>query len=219
MSNRKLQTKKSSSDDIDSLLDQVEQKYFKSPEAKRLSELAPKDCECTKKQETNWEEVEEILKDFKFEDTNPFGKSKNNSWVRKDVETAPHKITSSKGESSQEKKVEDSFRKCFSLLLGGSYEDLGLSEIGRERPCDKLKCLRCDFQVISFDNYAWDSSTDYLFLRNNMPEFQKLAVKLTKKKGCRAYACQCNHLSVSKITFVQAKPEVRWVCGKHKIRP
>lgn len=115
-------------DDIDVLLDQVEKKYFKSPEAKRLSELAPQDCECTKKQETNWEEVDEILKDFVFEDTNTFGKPKNNSWVT----TSNGGLST--GESSQKKGFSgESNQKCFRPLLAGSYEKMGYSEIGRER--------------------------------------------------------------------------------------
>jgi len=50
-----------------------------------------------------------------------------------------------------------------------------------------------------------------------MPEFEKLAVNLTRKKGSRAYACQCESLSVSKLTNVLAKSNIRWVCGKHRV--
>lgn len=126
MSNNPLQ--KNQSDDIDDLLDNVERKYF-SPEAQKLSQIAPKDCECTKKQETNWTEVDEILKDFVFEDTNPFGKHKNNSWIRSDIQAPPSAVSSSKGK----KGPEEIYLKCFRILLAGSYEQMGHCEIGRER--------------------------------------------------------------------------------------
>lgn len=129
MSSKLPQKQRVESEDIDNILDQVEKKYF-SAEAKKLSEIAPKDCECTKKQETNWEEVDAILKDFVFEDTNPFGKHKNNSWIRKDISQNP---AGAPNKSSQGKKSGEACLKCLKVLLAGSYEQMGHSEIGRER--------------------------------------------------------------------------------------
>ena len=51
------------------------------------------------------------------------------------------------------------------------------------RACDNLRCTDCDFKVATFDNYSWDTTTDYLFLRNNAPDFYKLKAKLCPKKG------------------------------------
>mgnify|MGYP002804267457 CR=1 FL=1 len=51
------------------------------------------------------------------------------------------------------------------------------------RTCDQLRCTSCDFQVVSFDNYKWHSSCDYLFFRNNIPDFSKLKVNLIQKQG------------------------------------
>ncbi|XP_061027642.1 cilia- and flagella-associated protein 418 isoform X3 [Eubalaena glacialis] len=51
--------------------------------------------------------------------------------------------------------------------------------------------------------------------RNNMPEFHKLKTKLVKKKGTRAYACQCSWRTVGELTDVQTDHHLRWVCGKH----
>ncbi|CAG7785073.1 unnamed protein product [Allacma fusca] len=192
-------------DDIETLLDQVEKKYISS-----ASHSAPKppvkDCPCNEKTETNWDEVEELLRDFRFEDTNPFGKQNNNSWARPQLK-----------EENPEKREVSRELKCFPVYLSGSYEVMGHSEVGFERPCDKLKCVRCDFDIVYFDNFEWEASTDYLFLRNNMPDFEKLAAKLHKMKGTRAYACQCQHLSIEKLTNVNAVPQLRWVCGKHSL--
>ena len=47
------------------------------------------------------------------------------------------------------------------------------------RTCSTLRCVQCDFGVISFQDTKWDKSVDYLFLRNNYPEKEKLKKKLT----------------------------------------
>lgn len=46
-----------------------------------------------------------------------------------------------------------------------------------------MRCTSCDFKVVSFDDFEWDRSTDYLFLRNNAPEFERLKSNLNRKKG------------------------------------
>ncbi|XP_065751780.1 cilia- and flagella-associated protein 418 isoform X2 [Phocoena phocoena] len=51
--------------------------------------------------------------------------------------------------------------------------------------------------------------------RNNMPEFHKLKTKLVKKKGTRAYACQCSWRTIEELTDLQTDHHLRWVCGKH----
>ena len=37
--------------------------------------------------------------------------------------------------------------------------------------------------MVCYDNYQWNSSCDYLFFRNNIPDFSKLKVNLIKKHG------------------------------------
>ena len=51
------------------------------------------------------------------------------------------------------------------------------------RTCDRLRYTDCDFNVLSFDDVHWAANTDYLFLRNNMPDYQRLKSKLKTKKG------------------------------------
>ncbi|XP_064248309.1 cilia- and flagella-associated protein 418 isoform X2 [Passer domesticus] len=51
--------------------------------------------------------------------------------------------------------------------------------------------------------------------RNNMPELSKLRAKMIKKKGARAYACQCSWRSIDELTDLQTEQQLRWVCGKH----
>ena len=42
------------------------------------------------------------------------------------------------------------------------------------RACDRLRCTSCDFHITIFDDQSWREETDYLFLRNNHPDRNKL---------------------------------------------
>ncbi|XP_050988088.1 cilia- and flagella-associated protein 418 isoform X2 [Labeo rohita] len=53
--------------------------------------------------------------------------------------------------------------------------------------------------------------------RNNMPDYHKLKVKLRRKKGGRAYACQCSWHSTLSLTDLREQQQLKWVCGKHKV--
>ncbi|XP_044062923.1 protein C8orf37 homolog isoform X2 [Siniperca chuatsi] len=90
------------------------------------------------------------------------------------------------------------------------------SQSGGRKSCDQLRCISCDFRVLMFDDCEWDSSCDYLFLRNNMPDRQKLGAKLKKRRGLRAYACQCSWFSTLEPADLRDQPQLRWVCGKHQ---
>ncbi|CAE1272120.1 Protein C8orf37 homolog [Acanthosepion pharaonis] len=106
------------------------------------------------------------------------------------------------------------FIRCFPVYLAGSDYPCGLSSSSNKRSCDKLRCTSCDFKVLSFEGFAWHSSTNYLFLRNNVPDVGRLKAKLLFKKGCRAYCCQCFYKTVSSLTPL-TQTEVKWVCGQH----
>ena len=51
------------------------------------------------------------------------------------------------------------------------------------RSCDMLRCTDCDFHVEMFDDVSWHPKTDYLFLRNNIPDYDKVKVNLVTRKG------------------------------------
>ena len=51
------------------------------------------------------------------------------------------------------------------------------------RACDKLRCTACDFPVVWFSDSVWHSRSEYLFFRNNYPEFDRLKKNLVRKKG------------------------------------
>ena len=99
-------------------------------------------------------------------------------------------------------------------LLGGPMASTGVSSVASPRVCDNMLCLACNLPVIAVDNVQWDESTDYLFLRNNVPNIDKLRAKLKMKKGCRAYACQCQWRNVTDI-ISSRNSGVQWICRKH----
>ncbi|KAK3085850.1 hypothetical protein FSP39_009639 [Pinctada imbricata] len=90
----------------------------------------------------------------------------------------------------------------------------GMASSLSKKACDRLRCTSCDFKVYSFDNFQWDSNTDYLFLRNNVPDFHRLKSNLIPAKGYRGYCCQCSHRSILELTKLE-DPNLKWVCGKH----
>uniref|UniRef100_A0A674GXH9 Cilia- and flagella-associated protein 418 n=34 Tax=Telluraves TaxID=3073808 RepID=A0A674GXH9_TAEGU len=107
-------------------------------------------------------------------------------------------------------------KRCCPVYLGGSLSPSGIGTNISKRTCDQLRCTACDFRVSLFNDYIWDQSCDYLFFRNNMPELSKLRAKMIKKKGARAYACQCSWRSIDELTDLQTEQQLRWVCGKHE---
>jgi len=106
--------------------------------------------------------------------------------------------------------------KCFPLLIGGSSESIGLSTTVSKQCCSSLRCYNCDFSVVMFDNFRWSPDIDYLFLRNNMPDFNKLQSRLLSRRNSRAYACQCQWINAQEITELTGELKRLWHCGgKH----
>ena len=103
--------------------------------------------------------------------------------------------------------------------------------------CDALRCVSCDFDVVSFDDAAWidqgqsvsggrakvtgsshGSGVDYMFFRNRYPDDGKLREGMVRRVGARAYCCQCTWRWLEegereKVDAVGGK--MRWVCGGH----
>ncbi len=119
-------------EEVEKLLDEVESSFltgFKPYNPKKIlvSSEEARSCPCSKKTDTNWEEVEELLREFRFEDTNPFSKSKNKSWARPDV-------TRTRAESKEDKYCgKKTDEKCYRVYLAGSYEVMGCSIPGSEK--------------------------------------------------------------------------------------
>ncbi|XP_068425124.1 cilia- and flagella-associated protein 418 [Clinocottus analis] len=121
-------------------------------------------------------------------------------------------------EFPEEKKLssQSGGRKCCPVFVGGSSVPSGVGTATSKRSCDQLRCTSCDFRVLTFDDREWNSSCDYLFLRNNAPDRLKLGAQLRKRSGSRAFACQCSWFTATEPTDLRERAALRWVCGTHR---
>ncbi|XP_038069135.1 protein C8orf37 homolog isoform X2 [Patiria miniata] len=211
-------------DDIDDLLDEVETKFCtktpvkKDSSSRRQEEKNPVGSKSKKPagQESKPALSKKSAKKLSGEDDDL------NSMID-DIIDGPEPPKSLQRQNSQSsyttpsRTASISQRRCNPVYLGGSADPMGLSSAVSQRMCDQLRCTSCDFKIVAFDNYEWDSTCDYLFFRNNVPDFKKLSAKLKKRRGSRAYACQCMWRSVKTVSKVEQDLQLKWVCGKHAL--
>ncbi|XP_030831347.1 protein C8orf37 [Strongylocentrotus purpuratus] len=200
-------------DDIDDLLNEVEIKFCtKSPAKPSLVEKVTSSNSRPKsksKQSKSAKSKEKDELDSIIDDIIDFPEP---------LETISHRPgPPSQSSFSRQSAVNgvSSDRKCFPVFLGGSSTAMGVGSTVIHKACDQLRCTSCDFKVVFYDDFEWDQSCNYLFFRNNVPDFQKLRAKLRKKKDCRAYACQCCWRSLKAQTDLSQDHDLKWVCGKH----
>ncbi|KAM3873523.1 cilia- and flagella-associated protein 418 [Diretmus argenteus] len=204
-------------DDLDELLDEVEHKFCRNvsvaSSAHTDSSKAAKSGKenegertysATKPEQliSDTEDIDALLAELD-EDFNESHQSK--------TEQLPTGLKTEKKPS-----VNPGGRRCCPVFLGGSSIATGIGTAMSKRSCDQLRCTSCDFRVLTFDDYEWDTSCDYLFLRNNMPDSQKLRSRLKRRRGLRSYACQCSWFSARETTDLRDQSQLRWVCGKHQ---
>ncbi|KAF6022437.1 C8orf37 [Bugula neritina] len=183
-------------DDIDDLLDEVEASFVKKQDSpKKLSKTLSSS--------------NKIKDRYKDDDLNSI-MDEICAIPEADNLSIPHPISHTAPVTPGSTK-----KRCFQLYLSGTAVPDGINTTAHQRACDSLRCTDCDFKVSTFKDVVWDSSTDYLFLRNNMPDFSRLKAKLLHKSGAKAYACQCKFRSVNKLMDVSKEKELKWVCGKH----
>ncbi|KAM6171180.1 cilia- and flagella-associated protein 418 isoform 2-T2 [Erethizon dorsatum] len=204
--------------DLDELLDEVESKFFR-PDPLRLDmDKRPKGGGGGTTHSNDWNRTQakdslRSTETFKKEDLDSLI---NEIFEEPSFDQKPLKLKSkSSGNTSVRASLQGLHKSCSPVYLGGSRVPRGIGTRTSQRACDQLRCIGCDFRVVSYSDYMWDKSCDYLFFRNNMPEFHKLKTKLVKKKGTRAYACQCSWRSVEELTDLQTDHQLHWVCGKH----
>ncbi|XP_074843014.1 cilia- and flagella-associated protein 418 isoform X2 [Carettochelys insculpta] len=196
-------------DELDALLDEVETKFCRLEAlgarkrdrggGEEAAEERHRSSKILTKADDDEEDIDDIIKDIIDE----------SSFSKKTVKSAAP--TSVRNRAS----IQAHGKSCCPVYLGGSSTPYGIGTNISQRACDQLRCTACDFHVSLYNDYQWDKSCDYLFFRNNMPEFSKLRMKMIRKKGSRAYACQCSWRSIDELTDLQTDRELRWVCGKH----
>ncbi|XP_016315638.1 protein C8orf37-like isoform X2 [Sinocyclocheilus anshuiensis] len=189
-------------DDLDDLLDEVESKFCCSTSASKQSTYALKQTDqkcanpedkkqsrkqqCKKVQHDN-DDIDVMLQEILDEDYQP---------ISTHEPTADKTFTIDSCSQTMSKK-------CCPVFLGGSSVPHGVGTSVSQ-------------SVIMFEDHEWDSSCDYLFFRNNMPDYHKLKAKLRRKRGGRAYACQCSWHSTLTLSDLREQQQLKWVCGKHK---
>ncbi|KAM4864647.1 cilia- and flagella-associated protein 418 isoform 1-T1 [Thomomys bottae] len=201
--------------DLDELLDEVESKFCRSDPLKpdrtewatgreSVSHLSVSNQDQTRTNLRSTEKEDDLdsLINEIFEEPNLDKKSFK-------LKSKPSSNTSTKAS------IQGLTKSCGPVYLSGSSVPCGIGTNTSQRACDHLRCIACDFWVVSYSDYMWDTSCDYLFFRNNMPDFHKLKTKLVTKKGARAYACQCSWRTIEELTNLQTDHQLRWVCGKH----
>lgn len=75
------------------------------------------------------------------------------------------------------------------------YVGEGSDRPGRA-PCPSMRCIACDFPVLSFPRAAWPKDVGYMFFRNHCPDRAKLSAGMLSEQGAVAYCCQCSWLSL-----------------------
>ncbi|KAM8911039.1 cilia- and flagella-associated protein 418 isoform 1-T1 [Lycaon pictus] len=198
---------------LDELLDEVESKFCRPGPLRPGAAGRPRGCGGgvlgTERDRAAAEETLRSAETFEKEDD--LDSLINEIFEEPNLDKKPVKLKSkSSGNPSVRASTQSLGKSCSPVYLGGSTAPCGIGTNTSQRACDRLRCVACDFRVVSYDDYMWDQSCDYLFFRNNMPEFQKLRTKLVKKPGARAYACQCSWRTAEALTALQADPQLRW---------
>ncbi|KAM4579854.1 cilia- and flagella-associated protein 418 [Odontesthes bonariensis] len=202
-------------DDLDELLDEVEKKFCRSVSvASSAHEASGETLKTDEKRKYSASKPEQPISSVS-EDIDALLEELLDDDFSDSLKSKPEQL--SKGRQDEKKQSFPSVgRKCCPVFVGGSSVTNGVGTATSKRSCDQLRCISCDFRVLMFDDCEWDPSCDYLFLRNNMPDRQKLRTKLKKRRGLRAYACQCSWFSTSEPTDLRDQPQLSWVCGKHQ---
>lgn len=206
-------------DDLDELLDEVEKKFCRNVSVASSARVDSREPGKGGKDNAGQRKHSAMKPEKPISSINEDIDALLEELLEEDYSDSPQLKTEQFPKGTQvEKKLssQSGGRKCCPVFVGGSSVSNGVGTVTSKRSCDQLRCTSCDFWVLMFDDYEWDLSCDYLFLRNNMPDRQKLRAKLKRSKGLRAYACQCSWFSTTEPTDLRDQPQLRWVCGKHQ---
>ncbi|KAJ6663922.1 hypothetical protein lerEdw1_008876 [Lerista edwardsae] len=189
-------------DDLDELLDEVENKFCRLPGS-----------ECSEGVREQQEKKSHLQEKEKAAEEVVSARISKDAHEEEDIDEIIKDIIDEK--SFAKNPVKPFSKSPNSAFENNKANNITSTQARGKRTCDQLRCTGCDFHVSHFNDYQWDQSCDYLFFRNNMPEFSKLRTKMLKKTGTRAYACQCSWRSIDELTDLSMDRQLRWVCSKH----
>eukprot|EP00695_Tsukubamonas_globosa_P002674 TRINITY_DN3863_c0_g1_i1.p1 TRINITY_DN3863_c0_g1~~TRINITY_DN3863_c0_g1_i1.p1 ORF type:complete len:218 (-),score=35.86 TRINITY_DN3863_c0_g1_i1:77-730(-) len=216
-------------DDVDRLLAELEDdegprgKVAQKPAAVNKTKIsAPPPSRAPRVQDDDLEDIDDILKSIDSKDPVParqMGSFSSLSAPPLSTSRPASGLASARGDSSMPRAPSSSGlskQKCTHIFLGGPECPEGCCVLSSDRKrCTNLRCTKCDFKVQCLDEQAWTKSVDYLFLRNNFPDVEKLKKNLVKKKGHAAYSCQCSWRTAKDLESISLMSDIKWVCGGH----
>jgi len=105
--------------------------------------------------------------------------------------------------------------RCIKCCVNGPGPTRGhkQSSFSRDVCCGNLRCIKCNFSVRTYPYAAWDSTVDYMFLRNAFPDDLKLSTKMVAGEGS-AYCCQCSWIVASEEQDTKDLG-LSWSCSGH----
>ncbi|XP_033294151.2 cilia- and flagella-associated protein 418 isoform X3 [Orcinus orca] len=156
--------------DLDELLDEVESKFCR-PDPLRLGMVErPRGGGSgggILSNDRNRAEAEENLRSTEtFKKEHDLDSLINEIFEEPNFDKKCFKLKSkSSGNTSVRASIQGPGKSCSPVYLGGSAVPCGVGTNTSQRACDHLRCIACDFWVVSCDDYGWDKSCDYLFFR------------------------------------------------------
>ncbi len=108
-------------------------------------------------------------------------------------------------------------KKCIRVIVGGASSKRGqkLSSFSKDTVCSNIRCIKCNFSVRTYKDCAWAPSVDYIFLRTNVPNDERVSEQLVEKKGSCSYCCQCSWIEAAEERDVKKEPALQWACSGH----
>ncbi|XP_055142805.1 cilia- and flagella-associated protein 418 isoform X3 [Symphalangus syndactylus] len=155
-------------EDLDELLDEVESKFCTPDLLRRGMVEQPKGCGGgTHSSDRNQAEAKENLRSMEtFKKEDDLDSLINEIFEEPNLDKKPSKLKSkSSGNTSVRASIQGLGKSCSPVYLGGSSIPCGIGTNISWRACDHLRCIACDFLVVSYDDCMWDESCDYLFFR------------------------------------------------------
>jgi hypothetical protein len=64
---------------------------------------------------------------------------------------------------------------CDTAYIGNAKNEFGISQSSNKLICNNLICAKCDKKVSSFVNKKWNENCDYVFIKNNHGDQNKLS--------------------------------------------
>ncbi|XP_072590383.1 cilia- and flagella-associated protein 418 isoform X1 [Vulpes vulpes] len=153
---------------LDELLDEVESKFCRPGPLRRGAAGRPRGCGGgvlgTERDRAAAEETLRSAETFEKEDD--LDSLINEIFEEPNLDKKPVKLKSkSSCNPSVRASTQSLGKSCSPVYLGGSTAPCGIGTNTSQRACDRLRCVACDFRVVSYDDYMWDQSCDYLFFR------------------------------------------------------